>query len=218
MKDLEAAKAHQIIFLKKLKSYKSPYTITIQGVDIIVNPNVFPPVTDSQLMASHINVKHGNRILDLTTGSGVFAVIAGLQGASGIAVDLHKDAVINANQNFARFKIDMKAIESDLFENLTEEKFDWIFVNGPYTEGEVKEPLQLAFFGAKSFLTRLFQKASSYLKADGKILITIAEWGELNLFEELAKKNGFSLKILGKKFSDNKRVYRLYELKQKIKQ
>ncbi len=213
MDDLEAARAHQVIFLKKLKSKKKPYKVKIQGIDIIVNPNVFPPVTDSQLLTSRIKVKPGDRILDLTTGSGVFAVIAGLQGATGIAVDLHSDAVRNANENFIRFKVNIEAIESDLFENVPKEKFDWIFVNGPYAEGEVREPLQYAFFGAKSFLTRLFQKASVYLKSNGKILITIAEWGELNLFEKLVEQNGFSLRILDKKFSDSKRVYRLYELK-----
>ncbi len=213
MNDLEAAKSHQILFLKKLKSKKKPYRVPIQGIDIIANPNVFPPVTDSQLMASHISVKRGDRILDLTTGSGVFAVLAGLQGATGIAVDLHKDAVINASENFARFKVDVKAVESDLFENVPKEKFDWIFVNGPYTEGDIKEPLQYAFFGAKSFLTRLFKQVSDYLKKEGKILITIAEWGELSLFEKLAKQNGFNFRVLDKKFSDSKRVYRLYELK-----
>lgn len=211
MNDLEEAKTHQKIFLKKLKAKKKPYRVSVQGIDITVNPNVFPPVTDSQLMASHIKIKPGNRILDLTTGSGVFAVIAGLQGATGIAVDLHRDAVKNANENFKRFKVDIKAIESDLFDNVPREKFDWIFVNGPYTEGEIKEPLQLAFFGAKSFLTRFFKTAPRYLKKDGKILITIAEWGKLDLFEKLAKQNGFFSRIVDKKISDHKRTYWLYK-------
>ncbi len=178
MTDLEAAKTHQKIFLKELKSKKKPY-----------------------------KVKPEERILDLTTGSGVFAVITGLQGTSGIAVDIHKDAVRNAKENFKRFKININAIKSDLFENVPDEKLDWIFANGPYAEGKIEEPLQFAFFGSKSFLTRLFKQAPKFLKKNGKILITFAEWGELELFEKLTRKNGFHFKILAKKTSDNKRTY-----------
>src|SRR3972149_8645594 len=186
MNDMEAARTHQTQFLEELKSRGEPYVVTVQGIDIVVNPNVFPPVTDSQLLATHIQTKPGDRILDLTTGSGVFAVIAGLQGATGIAVDLHFDAVRNANENFKRFEVQMKAIESDLFQKVPKEKFDWIFANGPYTEGEITHPLQLAFYGAESFQRGLFSRAPNYLKPSGKILVTFAEWGDIEQFERFA--------------------------------
>lgn len=209
--DLEAIKAHQAEFLKELKARKEPYTVSINGVDIVVHPNVFPPVTDSQLLAAHIKVNPGDRVLDLTTGSGVFAVIAGLQGATGSAVDLNPAAVVNASENFRRFGLTMEAIKSDLCDNLPQERFDYIFANGPYTEGEVIEPLQLSFYGAKQFLTRLFSETPAYLKPQGKILITFAEWGELDFFETSAYRNGFTLEMLDRKWSDDRRVYRLYE-------
>lgn len=213
MSDQEAARAHQIQFLEELKSRREPYIVTVQGVDIVVNPNVFPPVTDSQLLAAYIKIKPGDSILDLTTGSGVFAVLAGLQGATGIAVDLHPDAVKNANDNFRRFGVDIEAIQSDLFQEVPKEEFDWIFANGPYAEGEVTHPLQLAFYGARSFQEKVFSQAPNYLKPEGKILITFAEWGDVEQFERLAGKNGFNFKVIDKKSSGNQRVYRLYEMR-----
>lgn len=216
MNNLEAAKAHQAEFLKELRAIKEPYTVNVNGLDIVVHPGVFPPVTDSQLLASHIRVSSGDRVLDLTTGSGVFAVIAGLQGATGLAVDLNPAAVVNAKENFKHFVVTMEAIESDLFDNVPQERFDYIFANGPYTEGEATEPLQLSFYGAKRFLTKLFSETPSYLKPQGRILITFAEWGELDFFETTAYKNGFTLEVLDRKWSDNRRVYRLYEARVKL--
>lgn len=208
---LDVIKIDQAEFLRKLKDKKEPYIVTIEGVDITVYPGVFPPVTDSKLLAAYIKEKPGNKILDLTTGSGVFAVIAGLQGATGMAVDLNPDAVVNANENFKHFGVAMKVIESDLFDKVPQGQFDSIFANGPYIEGEVTEPLEFAFYGAEAFLNSLFSRASQYLKPEGKILITFAEWGDLSLFERIAMSYGFSLKVLGKKENSSKRVYRLYE-------
>src|SRR3990167_2051169 len=211
MSDLEAARNHQKIFLQGLKDKKEPYLVNVQGVDITVHPGVFPPVTDSQLLASHISVSSGTKVLDLTTGSGVFAVIAGIQGAKGLAADINPAAVVNAKENFERFGVGFKALQSDLFNNVHGGGFDLITVNGPYTEGKVIDPLEHAFYGARRFLTRLFSEASEYLDPEGKMLITFAEWGEVDFLEKTASRNNFTLKFLDKKFSDNKRVYRLYE-------
>lgn len=214
MSDLEAAKAHQEVFLKELKSKKEPYIVTVRGVDIVVNPGVFPPTTDSYLLAEHIQVKPGERVLDLTTGSGVFAVLAGLQETTGLTADLNPAAVINANENFRRFHLDFRAVYSDLFEKVPPERFDQIFVNGPYTEGEVNDPLQLSFYGAEKFLTRLFAQAGDFLKPGGIILITFAEWGDVDFLERIAEANGFSFRVLDKKRSEaSTRVYRLYEVR-----
>lgn len=211
MNDLEAARSHQTQFLQELKAKTEPYTVEVEGISIVVHPNVFPPVTDSKLLAAHIRVNPGDRILDLTTGSGVFAVIAGLQGATGYAADLNPAAVSNAKENFRKLNLPIESVESDMFDNIPHEQFAQIFANGPYTEGDITEPLQLAFYGARRFLTKLFSDAPKFMSPQGRLLVTFAEWGDINFFEETAVNNGFSLNILDKKFSDNRRTYRLYE-------
>ena len=115
---IEDIRKHQQAFLEKEKLRKEPAFYTVQGVEIKVNPGVFPPATDSRLLAANIQVSPGIRTLDLTTGSGIFSVIAGLQEASGIAVDINPEAVKNAEENFSRHGVKMKAIQSDLFEKV----------------------------------------------------------------------------------------------------
>lgn len=209
----EGVRRHQKAFLEKLKAKKEPYTIAVHGINITIFPGVFPPATDTELLAQHIHVRQSERILDLTAGSGIFAVLAGLQGATGIAADINQGAVKNAKYNFTQYHLSIGAVKSNLFENIPQEQFDWIFVNGPYIEGEVIDPLEYAFYGARQFLTNFLSQAPNYLKPTGKILITIAEWGELEFFETLLKDNQYRYKIIDKKNSnDNQRTYRLYEL------
>lgn len=130
---------HQRAFLAQSKFRLKPVLYKVQGVEIMVNPGVFPPATDTKLLAAHIKVIPGARTLDLTTRSGVFSVIAGLQGATGIAVDINPQAVKNAKENFLKHNVNMQALESDLFSNVVEEQFDQIFANGPIFEGRISD-------------------------------------------------------------------------------
>ena len=100
MSEIEAIRLHQQDFLEEIKKRKVPSFYPVRGIPIKVNPGVFPPATDTHLLADFIQTDLSERTLDLTTGSGVFSVIAGLQGASGWAVDINPVAVQNANENF----------------------------------------------------------------------------------------------------------------------
>jgi methylase of polypeptide subunit release factors len=211
---LNDIRAHQAAYLDDLKKKKEPYFVRIKNIDIKILPGVFPPATDTYLFADHINVYRGDKVLDLTTGSGALAVIAGTQSASGIACDINKKAVENARENFQAFHVDFEIIESDLFKNIPVQQFDYIFANGPYIEGEIKESLEYAFYGARDFIERLFRDAGKYLSPDGKILITFAEWGENDYLKNVIARYNFQFDVLGEKSSsDGKRVYIMYEVK-----
>ena len=213
---MEGVRAHQRAFLKALQQRTEPQVVVVNGVELTVNPGVFPPATDSLLIAENIKVSRGERILDLTTGCGTFAVIAGLQGATGIAGDINLEAVKNAAQNFARYNLRIRAVESNMFSRIPRQKFDLIVANGPYfeTEEQIADPLEFAFYGAQRFHTILFGGLSKYLKAGGRVLVSFAEWGDLDMFERRARMNGFASEIIGKRTSaDGQRTYRLYELR-----
>lgn len=207
---------NQSKFLKNLKHKKKPYFVKVNNADILVYPNVFPPTTDTKLLAEYIQIAKYDKILDLTTGSGALAVIAGLQGGKGYASDINPEAVKNANDNFKKYNLNIKAIQSDLFSDIPKEQFDFIIANGPYIEGKITEVLEYAFYGARNYVSRLFKEAPEYLNKNGKLLVTFAEWGDTDFFEQTAKNNGFDFIVLGKKTSaDRERVYRLYRLKLK---
>jgi len=208
-----SVRANQADFLRRLKAKTEPYTVEIEGIKLIIFPSVFPPTTDTRLLARHIHTKPGDRVLDLTCGSGVFSVLAGLQGAAGNANDLNPAAVRNAQENISRYGLDFNVTEGDLYTNIPQETFDYIYSNGPYIEGAVHEPLELAFFGAKKYITGLFEGAKSRLASNGKMLITFAEFGDTAFFESSALENGFEHNVIDSvTSSDSRRTYRLYEL------
>jgi release factor glutamine methyltransferase len=208
----EAVKAHQAAFLTGLKKRTDYTSYTIERVEVLVGPRVFPPATDTKLLAAHTKIKPGDRFFEATTGSGIITVIAGLQGGEGVAVDINPDAVANANDNFHKHGLKVEAIESDLFDQVPAQKFDHIFANGPYFEGDLTEPLEASFYGAYRFVERLFSVAPRYLAPQGRILLTFAEWGELEHAEQSMTKNGFQFEVIDKRNSDDgQRTYRLYE-------
>lgn len=214
MMDVKDIRKHQIAFLDRAKARKEPVIYNVEGIDVVVNPNVFPPATDTKLLVANIHTKKGERTLDISTGSGSSAIVAGLQGASGVAVDINPDAVKNANQNFNRLKIQMEAIESNLFENIPEEKFDQIFANGPFFEGDISDPLDYACHGALTFVEGVFSGVRKYLKKEGKLLIVIAGWSDLKHFEKTAKNNALTTDLVAtRKSDDGERTYDLYEVR-----
>lgn len=214
MTDVQNIRKHQKAFLDTAKARKEPIDFVIEGIKITVHPNVFSPATDTKLLVANIYTKKGERILDLTTGSGVAAVAAGLQGASGLAIDINSDAVKNANQNFKKHNVNMRAIQSNLFENVSTQQFDQIFANGPFFEGDIIDPMDYACYGAEAFIEGLFSGVKTYIKKDGKLLIVMAAWSNLKHFEETAKSNGLSTRLLAsRKSDDGERTYNLYEVR-----
>jgi len=214
MTNVENIRKHQKAFLDKAKARKEPLNFVVEGIEIIVNPNVFPPATDTKLLIANIHTKKGERTLDLTTGSGSAAIAAGLQGASGLAVDINPAAVENANQNFKRHDLKMKAIESNLFDAIPSEEFDQIFANGPFFEGDITDPMDYACYGARAFIEGLFSGVKKYLKKDGKLLIVMSAWSDLEHFEKTAKTGGLSATLITtRKSDDGERTYNLYEVR-----
>jgi len=214
MTDVENIRKHQKAFLDKAKARKEAITFIVEGLVEIVNPNVFPTATGTKLLVENIHTKKGERTIDLTTGSGSAAIAAGLQGASGLAIDINPDAVKNANQNFKKHKVQIEAIESNLFENIPKEQFDQIFANGPFFEGDITDPMDYACYGARAFIEGLFSGVKKYFKKDGKLLIVMSAWSDLDHFEKTAWENGLKVNLMAKRKSDDgKRTYNLYEVR-----
>lgn len=212
--DNSIIKKHQEIFLDRAKARKAPVSFSIEGINVVVNPGVFPPATDTKLLVANIHTKKGERIIDLTTGSGSAAIAAGLQGASGLAVDINPEAVKNANQNFKKHNVKIEAIESNLFERVPPEKFDQMFANGPFFEGDITDPMDYACYGARTFIEGLFSGVKKYLKENGKLLIVMSAWSDLEHFEKTVSNNRLTTALITtRKSDDEKRTYNLYEVR-----
>lgn len=179
---------------------------------------MFPPATDTKLLAIHAKIDADKKFIDVTTGSGAVAVIAGLQGASGCAVDINPAAVANAKLNLESHHLtEVTALESDLFSRVPEGLFDVVFANGPFFEGEIVDPMDYACYGARAFIEKLFSQVKTRLSRRGKLLIVVSQWAELDHLERTAKQHELSAQVIDQRSSDDgERNYLLYEIVNKI--
>ncbi len=194
------------------------------GYHIYKLPKVFPPSTPSKLLAQYINIKTGAKILDMGTGTGILAVVAGLQSGKGYAADINSEAVKNAKINLKRYDIDdIKSVKSDLFSNIPDsELFDLIIFQRPFWDNYGGKTMQhiceKAFSDPEGkMLCRFLLQAKEHLKKNGEILITIANWEPLKQLEKIIKQHDYKFKLLGQIHGtgDERRIYRVYQLKNK---
>jgi release factor glutamine methyltransferase len=206
-------------FLKRMLK-PEPYTINFLGYDIVVLPQVFLPSTPSEVIAKFMQIKNGTRIIDVGTGTGILALIAGLKGGVGYATDINSNAVKNARLNLDKYGISgIQTIESDLFSNIPPETFDLITFNRPFWDSydgkRMEHAVELGFSDPTGkVLPNFLDQSRDYLNNNGRILISTAEWEDLSQVEKTFQQFGYMHKMLGRLASrrDERRVYRAYEL------
>jgi ribosomal protein L11 methylase PrmA len=187
----------------------------------IINPNVFPIDSDfsytSKIIAKRIRPKKTDFVLDVGTGTGVFAVIAAIRGAKKVvAVDIDNNSLKNANENVNLNKLE-KVIEirkSNLFSNIkNSEKFDIITANLPLADVNHKTKVKHFLFDYKYKTHEKFlSQAKKHLTKNGIILIPSGEIAnEKRLLELIIKYNYKILKVEKKKFQ--RLIWKLYILK-----
>lgn len=161
-------------------------------LNFFVNENVLIPRQDTEVLveetikiAKRINAK---KILDLCTGSGAIAISLAkyLDDTEITATDISKEALRVAKKNAISNEVEKNItfIESDLFENITNTKFDMIISNPPYIKKNVIKKLskdvqnepQLALDGGYDgldFYRKIANKAYNYLKFGGYLCLEI---------------------------------------------
>ncbi len=105
------------------------------GYTIKVDERVLIPRPETELLVENA-LKHVNSdttVLDLCTGSGAIAIaVQKERGATVTAVDVSSDALYVAKTNAELNGANIEFIESDMFKNLLDRKFDVIISNPPY--------------------------------------------------------------------------------------
>ena len=112
--------------------------------DFIINTddNVYVPAEDSYLLADNLEIKKGQSVLEIGTGSGIVAMYASRLTDDITVTDINFDACELARKNFAENRIEnIEILWGNLFEVVENRKFDVILFNTPYLPTEDDEVL-----------------------------------------------------------------------------
>lgn len=216
------------------------------GLDFYVSPSVLIPNQDTETLVEEAlrDLKAGDRILDLCTGSGciLLSLLHYCPGAFGTGTDLSRAALAVAEENGIRLGMEERASwkQGDLFEALHKNReeestshdlsglFDLIVSNPPYIRTEVIETLEpevknaepyMALDGGRDgldFYRRIAEKAPLYLKKRGRLILEIG-YDQGREVSDLLESRGFEDVRVIKDYADNTRVVlaRLPETPQK---
>ena len=155
------------------------------------------------LVIAECELRNGNRIVDIGTGSGVIALSLAKQfpETEVFAVDISDDALALARENEARLGLDgrVQFRKGDLLENFTE-RFDLIVANLPYVSmqdrhllaREVLHDPEVALFAGptgEELVRRLIEQANQHLNPKGLLALEIGVNQSEGLTEVLRLKN-----------------------------
>ena len=120
------------------------------GLDFVVTPDVLIPRPETELIVEAaieiLKIKENPRFCEIGTGSGCISIsiLHAVKNAGAIGADISEGALkiakLNAEKNDVAGRLNL--INSDVFENFEDEKFDLIVSNPPYISLRDFENLQ----------------------------------------------------------------------------
>ena len=174
------------------------------GRNFYVDKSVLIPRYDTEVLVEKVlNIaKNDDIILDIGTGSGAIALTLALElpNSKILAVDISENAVEIAKRNKKILNVkNSKIIKSDLFSNVTYDKFDIIVSNPPYisndeieyvsTDTILHEPIEALFANNNGlyFYYEIARSAKNFLKNGGYLAFEIG-FKQKNAVNEILKK------------------------------
>ena len=114
----------------------------MQDFIIDTDDNVYVPAEDSYLLAENLQIKEGQSVLEIGTGSGIVAMYASRLTDKITVTDINFDACELARKNFRKNNIEnIEILWGNMFEVVENRKFDVILFNTPYLPTEEDEVL-----------------------------------------------------------------------------
>lgn len=143
------------------------------GLSIASDRDVYPPSEDSELLIDALDVRRGERVLEIGCGSGVVSIHCALAGAEVVCGDVNPRAVALTRMNAATNGAVLEAVETDVYSNV-EGRFDLVLFNLPYLPVEEGEGLARAWSGGPDGLgplPRLLDGAPKHLLPGGRVVV-----------------------------------------------
>ena len=179
------------IYLSKEKSF------SYKGINVRVMPGVFHPglFFSTKLLIEYISkydLKDKN-VLELGAGSGLISIYCANQNAIVIASDINPTAVENIKKNAKLNSVNIKVVESDLFDRIETKEFDYIIINPPYFPKNPNNDEEFAWFCGNDFqyFKKLFSQIGNYVNIDSKIIMVLSEDCDIEMIKKIGKQSLF---------------------------
>lgn len=181
----------------------------MQDFKINIDDNVYIPAEDSYLLADNLEIKQGQSVLEIGTGSGIVAMYASRLTDNITVTDINFDACELARKNFEDNGIEnIEILFGNLFEPVKNSKFDVILFNTPYLPTEEDEVLDdtinYAFDGGlngRKVIDLFLNEVGNHLNDNGIVQIiqsslsgneeTLEKLDQLGFVSEIAAKEHF---------------------------
>ena len=164
---------------------------------------VYIPSDDTFLLAENLEIKEGQSVLEIGTGSGLVSMYASLLTDDVTATDINYNALELAEKNFKLNNINTIKLEfGDLFEPVKDKKFDVILFNTPYlptdSDDIINDDLNYAFDGGldgRKVIDRFINDVSNHLNDKGIVQIIQSSLSDNDRTLHMFDRNGFIAEI-----------------------
>ena len=164
---------------------------------------VYIPSDDTFLLAENLEIKKGQSVLEIGTGSGLVSMYASLLTDDVTATDINYNALELAEKNFKLNNINTIKLEfGDLFEPVKDKKFDVILFNTPYlptdSDDIINDDLNYAFDGGldgRKVIDRFINEVSNHLNDKGIVQIIQSSLSDNDRTLDMFDRNGFVAEI-----------------------
>ena len=139
-------------------------------------------------------------LLELGAGTGLISIFAAKQNANVTASDINSTAIKNIKLNAEKNRVELNIIQSDLFDSIPSQNFDYIIINPPYFPKEPKDENEQAWFCGSDFrfFKNLFKQIDNYICDSTNVIMILSEDCEIEMIKSIAKENSFVLNEIQK--------------------
>lgn len=200
------------LFLKKISHpflkfglnfyYSKPRDFTYDDITIKIHPDVFPPqlTFSTKILLDFVNGfdLEDKTFLELGCGSGIISLLAAKKKAFTIASDINPTALSYLEKNALKNNLKIQIVNSDLFEEIVDNTFDYIIINPPYYPKKPKKIKEQAWFCGENFeyFENLFSQLSSYLSAQTNCFMILSQDCEIEKIKAIALKNTLAFELV----------------------
>ncbi|GJM32596.1 MAG: hypothetical protein DHS20C18_15970 [Saprospiraceae bacterium] len=181
-------------------------TYRYEGLQLQIKKEVFHPAFfgSSKVFAAFLKKQalNNKKVLEIGCGSGLLSLVVAQQGAAAWAVDVNPLAVACTERNALDNELIINTLQSDVFNTIPKQFFDFIIVNPPFFEGTPNSLAEFAWYtGADfQFFHHFFTGLEDFIDSNSLVYMILSEACALDAIECIAIEKGYQMKVVHQQY------------------